>query len=236
MKTASIPEYRVEAILVNPAERYIPAEFHHYIQSYIYNTSSKAREMHSQPHCFRGFCFSFLPATRGRRNQNHEIKDENDCYVLRVSSVFPQILQDIENNLWQNGGITIGDAILSLQQIYRVPFQYSGIYHYYLVNIYEYLDKGKNYARSILPSEYQKFKEAIEKATKNRWQIFTGSEPPEFQITFLSRPLYRGEIYMGKKLIGCSGKMEIKGDKEFLKFVQAVGIGSNNAKGFGFIT
>lgn len=116
-----------------------------------------------------------------------------------------------------------------------MPFQYSGLYHYYLVNIYEYLDKGKNYARSILPLEYQKFKEAIEKATKNRWQIFTGSEPPEFQITFLSRPLYRGEIYMGKKLIGCSGKMEIKGDKEFLKFVQAVGIGSNNAKGFGFI-
>jgi len=151
----------------------------------------------------------------------------NNIWSYKFGSADRKLLSLLETAFSAVGSVVIGGEKFQVHDIKRIPLKNHGGVFYCLSPL-----TVKNGERYLTP-ENPEFNDAVVKALLNRYESWTGKKGIA-SFRFL-KPRRRLEFFNEGRILGFSGKLELYGPPEIVKFAQAVGLGQKNSIGLGMI-
>lgn len=242
---------RVEIDFSSNVPILLPLSYHHLIQAFIYQNIGNIeirQELHDVGYQvgkrkIKFFTFSRLEGKFELDKNVKQIKF-NSPVSLKLSFYSDSkydVLSDILSNLLKNNNLYLGQNRVSIKAI--IPENYSFSKNEYLIKmispilLYKTIKEDSRYIRKyVSPWDADFEKQLIQnirtkvKATGKEYKI------EDFSLTPLNPPNPKdGKIvgYKEFKVMAYFGLFRIKGNKELLKLLYDIGIGSGNSEGFG---
>lgn len=242
--------------LRSPKERFtLPLSYNHYLQGALYHLLSRdvADFLHNRGYAFEKRVFRFFSFSRLLGPYEVSKKEGRITFQgsvkLVIASPILSFLEGALNALVGTGTIRLGPEVLFIEVVETKPVEIDGdrvvVQTLSPVTVYStlYSAEGKPHTIYHKPSE-SRFRELIEDNLRKKFiiareQLGMFADFPEEQYAFHVRPFRNMKkalvSYQNILIEAYSGRMELKGPADILKFAVEVSLGGKNAQGFGCI-
>jgi len=198
------------------------------IQSTIYRSfrlTSLGRKIHQA----RYSLFSYTLSPEKGVYLPEGLKSQNGKWVLRFSSALEEALDLFIVSIREN--FMIGESCCEVLGVYEEPLVDKDIFFAAPIVVFRKNEEANVYMEWFDPE----FPVGVEDGLSKRYEYLTGEKMPEVKFCFLKEPnkkLFRDK---GRKLLGYSGEVVLKGPAIVKQFAQCVGLGRWPSAGMGMV-
>lgn len=242
---------RAEIELSSKVPIILPLSYHHLIQAFIYQNIGNIQirgELHDTGYQvgkrkIKFFTFSRL---KGRFELDKNLKKIKFYQSVSFKLSFYSdskydILSDIISNILKNNNLYLGENRVDVRAI--IPQNYHFSKNEYFIRmispilLYKTEKENSKYIRKYASPWDPEFRSLLIQNIKTKVKA-TGREYniDDFSLTPLNPPNVKdGKIigYKDIKVMAYFGAFKLKGDRDLLKLLYEIGIGSGNSEGFG---
>ncbi|NLI74797.1 MAG: hypothetical protein GX369_08595 [Euryarchaeota archaeon] len=197
------------------------------IQATIYR-SFRLTNLGRKIHKARYSLFSYLLSPEKGIYLQKGFKSQNGRWVLRFSSALEEVLDLFIVSIRET--FAVGKSTCKVLDVCEEPLLDKDIFFAGPIVIFR-KDAESVYMDWFDPD----FQVGVETGLSKRYEYLTGETMPEVKFCFLKEPNKKLFLYKGRKLLGYSGEIVLKGSAQTKQFAQCVGLGRWPSAGMGMV-